>query len=235
MAPETYDRDALSALHELAAWTAGLVWQDRDGNLCYGTANHRAIKESGILPAEAVLDGIEWASTYLEVVNHITVTWNDKNNQNQTTYRDDESIAKWGIQHRDIETRLRTQLDTDEYAYTILSRRAEPWWVIPGIVVDGHTTPDPDYWTSNLLDVGMGILLDVTADPATALDGVAAWTVEGWVERWDTDGTRQTLQFAVSDRTRWGAYRLRRWNDLRAESWEHWRGMSWLDVITGDN
>lgn len=223
-------KDALSALHELAGWTAALVWQDKDGSMVYGFANHRATQPTAVLPSSAIVDGVEWDASYLEVVNHIVVKWGDPETQN--TYRDDESIARWGYQHVEVSTKLAKESDVDELGFTILARRADPYWVMPGVLINSMDCDDAEYWEANTAKVGLGLLVDIPTTPGPVGKTADTWNVEGWVEVWDT-ADNQRLQLFLSDRQRWGAYALRKWSDQVLQPWSHWQqGYTWLEQLT---
>lgn len=228
--PDNIFKDGLSALQEICSWTAGILWQGRDGVMNYETADARAGDAESVLPESAIVDGIEWSSTYLEVLNHVVVTWGPQETQN--TYRDDTSIAQWGFRHVEIGTKIRNQQDADEFGNTVLIRRAQPYWVMPGVVINSEDCNDAEYWETNLLKLGMGVVVDIPHDPGPIGD-IAVWTVEGWVEVWDTP-YNQRLQIALTDRDRWGAYALRRWDGMNLQPWSHWVPYTWLELLASD-
>lgn len=220
-------RDALSAMHEICSWTGGLLWNGRDGRIYYGSPDHRTTAPQAYLPAGAILDGIEWDTTTAQIINHVVVTFGES--QTQNTYRDDDSIARWGFSHVEITTKLKEQSDADVFGNTVLLRRSQPYWVMPGVVTNSEDLTDSEYWESNLISVGMGVVVPVPTDPGPA-GNVAVWTAEGWQETWDTPHN-QRLQFSLTDRQRWGAYALRQWSEAATFDWQYWTGYSWLQQL----
>lgn len=231
---DTIAKDALGALHEVASWTGGLVAQGRDGSIFYGTRSHREGPAQAYIPADAIIDGIEWTSTSRDILNHIVVTFGDP--QTQNTYRDDTSIAKWGFRHVEISTKLLGESEANEFGQTVLARRRDPFWSMPGIIVHSLDCSDAEHYDVNLLAVSMGVILPVQNIPSPiGVADVEVWTVEGWVEQW-SDPTDQVLQIAVSDRQRWGAYALNRWSTQATEDWQFWLDNgSWLEQLTYGN
>ena len=101
---------------------------------------------------------------------------------------------------------------------------------MPGILVNSQDCTDAAHYQLNTLNQGAGVVIDIPTTPGPV--GVPeAWTVEGWVEQWDTFDAQQ-LQLAVSDRQRWGAYALNTWTATATRSWAHYVPMSWLDALT---
>lgn len=75
LAPDELDRDCLDAVHQVCASTGGLFWQDRAGLYWYGTSNHRAGASKWVLPARAILDGLEWTKSTEQILNHLTIRY----------------------------------------------------------------------------------------------------------------------------------------------------------------
>ena len=231
---DNIDKDALSALHEVAGWTGGLIFQGRDGSVFYGTRSHREGPAQSIIPADAILDGIQWSTTVQDILNHVVVTFGDP--QTQNTYRDDDSIAQWGFKHVEVSTKLLGDQEADEFGQTILARRRTPFWTMPGIVVHSLDCTPAEHYDVNLLAISMGVILPIQNTPAPiGVGDVEVWTVEGWVETWE-DPNDQVLQISVSDRQRWGAYALNRWSFQAGEDWQFWLDNgSWLEQLTYGN
>ena len=231
---DNVDRDLLSAVHEICASTAGLFFQARDGRYAYGLPDHRTGDPSMTLPCTAITDGAQWAASYEGVVNYITLTWGPQENQN--TYRNDPSIARWGFRAVSITTMLRDEQAADEFAQTILARRADPFWMFGGIEVDSRNCEVIDHYYVNLAEIGTGVVLPLDVDPGP-LEGMSApWTIEGWRETWDRDPSTgelyQSLVYTVSDRQRWGAYALRTWTGVAAHDWQFWTSYTWLEQLS---
>lgn len=75
LAPDTIDTNALSALHQVAASSGGMLWQGRSGDLWYGTANHRELGIQVPIDCPLILDGVAWTNDQEEIINEVTVSW----------------------------------------------------------------------------------------------------------------------------------------------------------------
>lgn len=221
-------KDALGALQEVCAWTAGLIFQGRDGVMYYGTPDHRTGPAQGIIPDSATLDGVQWDQGVTGLVNHLVVTFGDP--QTQNTYRDDDSIAQWGFRHEEQTTKLANESEANIFGQTIIIRRSQPFWSMPGVVVNSMDCTDSEYWQLNTLSMGTGVLIPVPAEPGP-IGTQTTWTVEGWQEVWD-DPYNQRFQFALSDRARWGAYALRIWSGMADHDYAYWVPYTWLQALS---
>lgn len=231
--PDDIDRDALSALWEVASWTGAIVWEDRTGALFYGTADHRQTGVRASLPACILIDGLEWEQDVSQIVNHVTVEHGPDDNRVSNTYADGPSITARGYRHVDAPTLLTDTIQANALAATILLRRSRPWWAAPGALIHSDKCTPPEWWAVNRINVGDGVGLPIPPEPGAVPADPYAWTVEGWQETWE-EKDRQRLQLALTDRARWGGAALRTWAQVRDQgSWADWVEGSWLDMLDG--
>jgi hypothetical protein len=222
---DNIDRDALGAIHEVCAWSGGLLWQQKDGTLTYGTMHRGEVMPEWRIACPFVADGIEWQRKTDAIVNHVTVTYGDP--QAQDTYRDDPSIAKWGFHHRDVDSKCATAADASSLAAAILARRRTPRWVMPGVLLLRDKATSSDWAQVTNMDIGHTALIDVETVPTPVPGAITTWTVEGWVETWEANGRR--VQLALSE-TRIGGPIP--WSEADDETWDHWRtSASWLTAM----
>lgn len=231
---DNIDRDALSALHEVAASSGAIVWQQRDGTITYGTMYRHDVMPQWRIACPMVLDGVEWTRESSPVVNHITVIYSIEQgpppaafNEQQETFRDDASIAEWGYRHLDITTLCADLADATLLATAVLARRAQPRWVMPGVVVLRDKATDAEWVPVAQLDFGHTALIDVEQTPTPTPGLMTPWTVEGWVETWEPAGRR--IQLALSEHNL-GVPRS--WDDAQQENWQFWASNhSWLTAL----
>lgn len=220
-------RDALGALHEVCATAGGLLWQARDGSMVYGTLNRHEAMPQWRLTCNLILDGVQWRHTTDEIVNHVTVEWGPESSRTQDTYRDDDSIAKWGYRHADVGTMCATSDDAALLGLIVLGKRAQPRWVMPGVVALRDQATAAQWAQVAALGVGHTALIDIETAPAATPGAITSWTVEGWVETWASEGRR--IQLALSE------YRLGvpiPWSTADDHSWRHWADTaSWLTAM----
>jgi len=243
---DTIFRDALDAIHEVCKSSGGILWQQRDGTLTYGTMYRADFMPSRILSCNAILDGIEWSRDATKVINHVVVKYGaadpvvagnsgkpkkpkqpGTDAREQDTYRDDPSIAEWGYRSIEVDTQCLTSTDAGYLAAAILARRKQPRWVMPGVVVLRNSATDAQWSQVATLDFGHTAFLDVEETPTPTPGENTPWTVEGWVETWEPEGRR--VQFALSE------YRLGTpvtWETAQAQTWDYWRSNhSWLSAM----
>jgi hypothetical protein len=229
LAADTIDRDALSALHQVCESSAGMIWQARDGGIWYGAADHRDQPPTSLLPAGAVVDGITWDEDIEGIVNHVTVKWGPENAQQQNTHRDQPSIDRWGMRHADVNTMCADQVNADQLGLLILARRKDPYFRMPGVLLDVDALSVVDFTTATMLEVSTPVLLPVLPTPSPTPAQPTGWVVEGWVERWTVDG--HWMQLAVSDAARSISSGLRSWADVAGQPWSVWAAGSWLEQL----
>jgi hypothetical protein len=222
------DRDALAAIHEVAESAGGLFWQDADGTLNYGTANHRDDPATRTLPCDVIEDGVEWRTDLSLIINHVVLTWGEPGTETQDTWRDDPSITQWGMRSVRVDTLAADRTQAGALAALILARRRQPYWRMPGVVIDY------DWLGSNTAAalatrVGDAVIMPVPTLPGPTPATATRWLVEGWAEVWDTGGHLQ--QFAVSDPARSVTGRIVSWNTQRSRTWATWRPLSWTDQL----
>lgn len=343
---DAINRDALDAIHEVCKSSGGVLWQQRDGTLTYGTMYRADFLPQRIISCSVVLDGIEWSRDAKNVINHVTVqygspssarfqtgewrldtsttvadpgagqlrlngtdaetstvmcisqmTWDGidgtlvlsalkpnatitgqqkddatkwarwrvsgapidrggwwevplqhivdgdggsvaknkqvlidfglQSQQEQDTYRDDDSIAEWGYWHVDVSTMCASSTDAALLATAMLGRRKQPRWVMPGVVVLRNEATDAQWSQIATLDFGFTAFLDVEETPTPTPGQNTPWTVEGWVETWESEGRR--VQLALSE------YRLGvpiTWATADDQTWDYWRSNhSWLTAM----
>lgn len=80
LVPDAIDRDALSALHEVCESSGGIIWQQRDGTITYGTMNRSAVAPNWRVVCDMVVDGVEWTRDTGTVLNHVTVKFGPESN-----------------------------------------------------------------------------------------------------------------------------------------------------------
>jgi hypothetical protein len=199
--------------------TGGLLWQDRNGTLVYGTASHRIKGKGEVFIGECdVLDGLTWEKSAGTLINRVRVTYGpipaDGSAQAAYVAEDTASIAAEGRHEVQVSTMLATERDATLLANLILFRRARAYWSMPNALTVLTDDLGKDAYGQVLdLDVGSLLLVPVAHSPGVP-GALVEWVVEGWVETWGTDGHR--IQYALSDRQRFGLTAVRTVGELAA-------------------
>ena len=222
------DQSALAGWQEVCASSGGLIWQACDGAMRYGAADHRQTNPVGVLPCPDILDGLEWTLDVESVINHVTVRWGTNS---QNTHRSDPSITVWGERHADVPTMAAAQADADQLGLLILARRAQPYWLMPGVLVDATDATRATQLVLAGLEVGSIILAPIPTEPGPVpITDYGSWLVEGWSETADTDG-HTYMSLYLTDATRWAETRLRTWAEAKTATWAAEQAGSWLDAL----
>lgn len=224
------DEHALPLLHAVCASTGGLLWQDRDGTIWYGTADHRLTDAAGVLTECAIAHGLEWEQPLDEIVNTVTVSWGPDDDRRNVTHRDDLSVDMWGERALLIQTECAAQADADQLGLLIIARRAWPYHTLTRVMSPVSEVPRVEQLTLASMEVGTILLAPISHDPTVTPAPLVAWVVEGWVEEADRDG-RVTMQLVLADADRWVQTRLRTWGEAAQATWAQEAADSWLDAL----
>lgn len=216
LAPATIDSDALTALHDVCETSGGLLWQSRQGTVTYESAHYRvsASKPLGVIGGHVIEDGVSWATSVDDIINHITVSWGPDSARLESTQQDAASVAApWGMRHLDLDTQCNTQADADQLALLILARRAWPYWGGSNKVIDLGT--DDINRLFSRLDVSSPVMVPVPVDPGPTPSPPAAMVLEGFIETW-TEGLEHTAEAALSDQKRWATTTVKTYTEVQA-------------------
>ena len=210
--------DAYSLVSYLATSGLGYLYEDNQGNICYADSTHRIdyFATNGYLDFsanDALAAGIKTITKIGDVRNKVTITY--KNNQ-QKTATNTTSISNYGEQGWSLTTALENGTDAQSQADFYLSLRAYPQAQFESVTFE-LTNPELDNTDrNNLINLFMGMPINLTDLPANMQDGVFQGFVEGWTFR--ASYKRLTLTLNVSA----AAYSLQstRWNGVGAtETW----------------
>lgn len=224
----TLDADALSALQDVCYSSAGLIWQDREGAVFYGTHDHRNADPAVALPPDIVLDGVEWTQETGDIINRAIVKYGAGA---VATAEDSNSIAMpWGLKAADIATLLASADDADMFANVIIARHAWPYWLTPGMMLPLDIFSPSDMAAVQEFDVSTPVFVPIPSDPATTPAPQAKWVVEGWSEEWREDG--HWMQVALTEFGRYGSQGVRTWADAMLNTWAQEAAGTWIDALT---
>jgi len=229
--PDNIRRNALSALHEIAASSGAIVWEDPDGTIIYGARDYRVALTAKVwLTPSEVLHGLNYTRNTVDVTNDITIGYGTGNASN--TYRDTDSIAAWGLRATDIDTLLDDEVDADALGTTILGRRRNPRWALDTVAVDSSTLTPPNRRELMRVTLGQPISLPIAHDPDGPRDPTL-WAVEGWAEVWDhaNGPLEQALAIYCTHRDLWGDALLRTYAELAEQTYAHWALGTYFDAL----
>lgn len=223
--------DVYSLVAALANSGLGYLYEDSQGRICYADSTHRntELAANGYTTVSgntALAAGIKTALKSGDIRNNVTITY--KNNQTVTA-SDAESIATYGYQAQSIQTTLEHGADATSQANFYLGIRAFPEAQFRSITFPLGNPEIDDTDRDSLLNVFMGLPIEITDLPSNIAGGRFQGFIEGWSFRASYNGLAITLTVSPT------AYSLQaaKWNDVGAsETWNTLSStMDWNEAI----
>lgn len=210
--------DVYSLVAALANSGLGYIGEDNQGRIFYADSTHRNTYLStygytSISGNTALASGIKTSLKSGDIRNAVTIRY--KNNQ-QVSAEDLASIALYGYQAQSISTTLENGADASDQADFYLGIRANPQAQFRSITFPLGNPEIDDSDRDALLNVFMGLPIDITDLPANIGNGRFQGFVEGWTFSASYNGLAITLTVSPT------AYSLQaaRWNTVSvAETW----------------
>ena len=174
--------DVYSLVAALATSGAGYIYEDAQGRIGYADSTHRSqyLAANGYLDVtghHALSRGVSTSRRIGDIRNEVTITYK---NGNQHTASDLDSQALYGKQAQNIQTSIENGVDATAQANFYLALRAYPQSLFKSITFE-LTNPEIDNADrDDLLNVFMGLPLDITDLPANMTGGRFQGFVEGW-------------------------------------------------------
>ncbi len=223
--------DVYSLVAALANSGLGYLYEDNQGRICYADSTHRntelaANGYTSVSGNTALAAGIKTALKSGDIRNNVTITY--KNNQTVTA-SDAESIATYGYQAQSIQTTLENGADATDQANFYLGIRAFPEAQFRSITFPLGNPEIDDTDRDSLLNVFMGLPIEITDLPSNIAGGRFQGFIEGWSFRASYNGLAITLTVSPTGYSLQAA----RWNDVSAS--ETWNTLSntldWNEAI----
>ena len=222
----------LALASQYATSGLGYLYEDAQGQIGYADSTHRSqyLATNGYVD----LDGNHAYSTGLQITkragdirNSITIGYGATSSQTVSD-EDAASITLYGELANTVNTTLRHQADAEAQAAFYLLIRAYPQYLMRQIRFPIHSTEIDNSDRDSLLEVFMGMPVNIVNLPGNMVNGEFQGFVEGWT--WTASYNRLDLQMTVSPI----AFSLQafRWNSVPAT--EYWNTLSntltWLDA-----
>jgi hypothetical protein len=210
--------DMYSLIAALATSGLGYIYENAQGQISYADAQHRglylATNGYTLLSGNHALSrGIRTIRRLGDLRNSVTITY--KNGQ-QESASEQASIDQYGSQAENITTSLENDYDAEAQANFYLGIRAWPQDVFESITFTLGNSELDDSDRDALLNVFMGLPLDIIDLPANMVNGRFQGFVEGWTFRAGYNRLDLTLNVSPT------AFSLQsmQWDDVSvAETW----------------
>lgn len=222
--------DIYSLVSALATSGLGYLYEDSQGRIGYADSTRRNtyLAANGYVDLtgnHALARGIRTSKRSGDVRNNVTITY--KNGQQQSA-SDAESIAIYGQQAYNIQTSLELTADALSQAEFYLTLRAFPQAQFKSITFPLTSPEIDDTDRDALLEVFMGMPVNITELPSNIANGEFQGFVEGWTFSAGYNALYLTLTVSPT------AYSLQamRWNGVPVtETWNTINpGLEWIDA-----
>jgi hypothetical protein len=216
---------------DLARSGLGYIYENASGQICYADSTHRSqyLAANGYVELDgnhAIGSGLKIAKRSGDVRNSIKITY--KNNQTVSA-TDPASIAIYGELGQNISTSLETVTDANTQAAFYLALRAYPEFMFRSITFPLASSEIDDNDRDALLNVFMGLPLDIENLPSNMLPAGFQGFVEGWTFSASKGALSLTLNLSPT------AYSLQAFKWMDVPITEQWQTISptldWLNAI----
>lgn len=216
----------------LAVSGLGYIYEDSQGRIGYADSTHRSeyYSANGYVNLDgnhAIGPGLNISKKSADVRNAITLTYGGTGSLSVED-SDLDSIELFGELSANVSTTIKHQADAEDQAAFYLSIRAYPQYEMTQITFEIDSPEIDDGDRDSLINVFMGLPLNITNLPSNMINGQFQGFVEGWT--WRAGYNRLTLTLNISPL----AYTLQsfRWNSVSvAESWNTLSNtLNWLDA-----
>jgi len=209
--------DMYSLVSALATSGLGYIYEDAQGRIGYADSTHRSqyLAANGytvLSGNDALSSGIRTIRRLGDLRNQVTIQWRS----GDITATDQPSIDQYGSQASIIATTLHNSADATLQANFYLGIRAWPQDVFESITYSLGNSEIDDSDRDALLNVFMGLAVDITDLPGNMVNGRFQGFVEGWTFRAGYNRLDLTLNVSPT------AFSLQsmQWDDVSvAETW----------------
>jgi len=217
MARTSNETDFYSLVSALATSGLGYIYESATGAIGYADSTHRTtyLATNGytdLSANDALVGGLQTITRISDVRNKISIEWRS----GTETATDSQSVALYGQQASVISTTLHNNADAISQAAFYLALRAYPQAQFQAITFTLGNSELTDGDRDALLNVFMGLPLNIEDLPNNMVDGRFQGFVEGWVFRAAYNRLDVTLTLSPT------AFSLQfmQWQDVSvAETW----------------
>ena len=174
--------DVYSLVAALATSGLGYIYEDAQGRIGYADSTHRSqyLAANGYLEVtghHALAKGVATSRRLGDIRNKVTITYK---NGAQATSENAASQVLYGTQAQNITTSIENNADATSQAAFYLDLRAYPQSLFKSITFELTNPEIDDADRDDLLNVFMGLPLDITELPSNMTGGRFQGFVEGW-------------------------------------------------------
>jgi len=173
---------------QIANSAFGYIYEDNEGNIGYADADHRQtyLIANGYVDLSAnhaLGSGLRTTTKAADIRNDIFINYGN-NFGSQETATSASSIALYGYKSESINSVIHSAVDAQEVADRYISLRAFPQAIFDSITFPITNSQIDNSDRDNLLNIFMGMPLNIADLPTQISNGEFSGYVEGW--RWST-------------------------------------------------
>ena len=222
--------DIYSLVASLATSGLGYLYEDASGRIGYADSTHRSeyLSANGYVDLtghHALARGIKTQKRSGDVRNNVTITYRGGAQESASSAA---SIALYGEQAYNIQTSLHNLTDAQSQAQFYLSLRAYPEAQFRSITFPISNPEIDNADRDSLLNVFMGMPLNITELPTNITGG----TFQGFVEGWTFSAGYNSLYLTLTVSPTAYSLQAMRWNGVPVT--ERWNtinaGLEWIDA-----
>ena len=222
--------DIYSLVSGLATSGLGYLYEDASGRIGYADSTHRVqyLASNGYVDLtghHALARGVKTQKRSGDVRNNVTITYKDGAQQSASSVA---SIATYGEQAYNIQTSLHNLADAQAQAQFYLSLRAYPEAQFKSITFPISNPEIDNGDRDSLLNVFMGMPLNIIELPTNITGG----TFQGFVEGWTFSAGYNSLYLTLTVSPTAYSIQSTRWNGVSgAETWNTLSPtLEWIDA-----
>jgi hypothetical protein len=226
------NQSVYSLVSGLATSGLGYIYEDAQGRICYADSTHRTqyLTANGYVDLDAnqaLGSGLVVSRRAGDVRNSITINYGSAGNQSISD-SDAQSMAEYGELANIINTTLKNQTDAEDQAAFYLGIRAWPQYALKSITFELQSPEIDDTDRDALLNVFMGMPVNIANLPANMTNGQFQGFVEGWT--WTAGYNRLRVTVNVSPLA--FSIQTAKWEDvIITETWNTLSSsLEWLDA-----
>jgi hypothetical protein len=176
--------DVYSLVSALATSGLGYIYENAQGQISYADADHRTTYlalngYTDVSAAQAIAPGIRIQTRAGDIRNDVSIQYGQ--NSTSTVYDEDlTSISLYGRLAQIFTTTLHDQADAESQAAFYLELRAYPQAMLQSITFELTNPELVDADRDSLINIFMGLPLNIADLPLNMTSGTYAGFVEGW-------------------------------------------------------
>ena len=224
--------DVYTLAGDIAQSGLGYLYEDAEGRISYADSTHRAqyFSINGYVELsanDAIGRGIKLYTKGGDVRNYVTI-FSGNNFSDESVDSDAASIALYGTLSQSINTYLKHKADAESQADQYIQLRAYPRPGLDAITIPLINSNITNAYRDALINIFIGMPIDLVDLPANMNDGQFQGFVEGWTFR----AGYNTLDLTVLISPLSFSLQAFRWNSVPApERWNTLSGtLDWLNA-----